>query len=330
MDDREILVGISMLCYNHGPFLRKCLDSILTQKVNFRYQVVIGEDCSTDNSREILKEYEEKYPDIFVMVYNEKNMGGTWNDLNIQKYVQGKYRVGGETDDFWTDEYRLQKQVDFLETHPEYVAVGSNYYSTDPSGEVGRIDLFPWQVNRSYELKDFLKWGLTLHGNTLMYRNVLPFTEKKYAELRKIIPTMGDVITRTLLYDKGNIFVLPDIMHAHRSGATTPSSFSYSNRTRAIEYSYMYCKMVNTLEEYFDCKYDLGALKANRTAGMMILKYVHKYQLDKKEYKKYFKSLDKKTARKAKRRFLQKIFRAGFHKFIRIFNKKYRMHKIDG
>ena len=110
MDDREILVGISMLCYNHGPFLRKCLDSILTQKVNFRYQVVIGEDCSTDNSREILKEYEEKYPDIFVMVYNEKNMGGTWNDLNIQKYVQGKYRVGGETDDFWTDEYRLQKQ----------------------------------------------------------------------------------------------------------------------------------------------------------------------------------------------------------------------------
>ena len=330
MDDREILVGISMICYNHGPFLRKCLDSVVAQKTNFRFQVVIGEDCSTDNSREILKEYEEKYPDIFLMIYNEKNMGVSLNSANVKKYLKGKYIVGCESDDFWTDEYRLQKQVDFLEAHPEYVAVGSNYYCTSAEGDMGRVELFPWQTNREYQLKDFLKYGFIIHGNTVMYRNVLPFTEEKYLNLRKKIPTMGDVITRTLLYDKGKFFLLPDVMHAHRSGETTPSSFSYSNRTRAIEYSYMYCKMVDAIEEYFDHKYDLSALKANRTAALMFFKYARIYQLDKEEYKKYCQSLDKKIARKAKGRFLQKVFRAGLHKFARLFNKKYRMHNIDG
>ena len=330
MDDREILVGISMICYNHGPFLRKCLDSVVAQKTNFRFQVVIGEDCSTDNSREILKEYEEKYPDIFTMIYNEKNMGASLNSANIKKYLKGKYRVGCESDDFWVDEYRLQKQVDFLEAHPEYVAVGSNYYCTNAEGEMGRVELFPWQVNRSYELKDFLKYGFIIHGNTVMYRDVLPFTEEKYLNLRKTIPTMGDVITRTLLYDKGKFFLLPDVMHAHRSGETTPTSFSYSNRTRAIEYSYMYCKMVDAIEEYLDNRYDLSELKANRTAALMMLKRINRYPVDKVEYKKYCQSLSKKTARRARRRFLQKIFRMWLHKFFRLFNKKYRMHKIDG
>ena len=141
---------------------------------------------------------------------------------------------------------------------------------------------------------------------------------------------MGDVITRTLLYDKGKIFLLPDVMHAHRSGATTPTSFSYSNRTRAIEYSYMYCKMVDALEAYLDNRYDLSALKANRTAGLMVLKKTRGYNLDEKEYKKYLQSLGKKTLRIAKRRFIQNLWRSILHKVARLFNKKYRMHKIDG
>lgn len=330
MDNRQIMVSITMISYNHEPYLRKCLDSILAQKVNFRYQVIIGEDCSPDNSRVILKEYEQKYPDIFLMIYNEKNLGSTQNSINVKQYIEGKYVICGETDDFWTDEYRLQKQFDFLEKHPDYVAVGSNFYSVDASGQNFSVQLFKWQVDKTYCLKDYLRYGYTLHGNTFMHRNILPYKDEKYKELRRNTPTMGDVITRVLLYDKGNIFVLPDVMHAHRGGEANVTSFSYTNRARSIEYSYMYCKMVDALEKYLNFKYDLSLLKANRSAGLMMLKRIHHYDIDKGEYKKYLQSLGKKTLRKTERRFWQKLFRSVLHKLARIFNKKYRTHKIDG
>ncbi len=329
MDNREIMVGISLICYNHAPFLRKCLDSILMQKVNFRYQVVIGEDCSTDNSREILKEYEEKYPDIFVMVYNERNLGPSGNNINVHKYLSGKYIVGGETDDFWVDENRLQKQFDFLESHPEYVAVGSNLYNVDAEGKKAKIALLDYQVNKCYELKDYLKYGMILHGNTFMRRNVIPFHSEKYLKLRSVATTMGDIITRVSLYDQGKIFIMPDIMHAHRSGATTPSSFSYTSRTRALEYTKMYCRIVDALEVYFDGKYDLYELKANRIAALMELKNIHKHNIDKKEYQEYFRTLPKKISRKARRRFVQKLSRKVLHKVIRLFNKKYKAKEIE-
>ncbi len=320
MDNREIMVGVSMICYNHGPYLRKCLDSIINQKVNFRYQVVIGEDCSTDNSREILKEYEAKYPDIFVMIYNEKNLGPSGNSINVKKMVRGKYLVGGETDDFWTDEYRLQKQVDFLENNPDYVAVGSNYYNVDADGNNFVKGLFNYQVNKSYELKDYLRYGYILHGNTLMYRNVLDFSSEKYLKMRQSSTTMGDVITRVRLYDAGKIFVMPECMHAHRSGSATPSSFSYTSKSKALYYTKMYVQIVDALEEYFEGKYDLQDLKANRIGALMQMKYIFKNNIDNKEYAEFIKSLPKKLRRKSRMRFVQKTMRKALHKFLRLLN----------
>ena len=328
MDNREIAVSITLISYNHEPYLRKCLDSILSQKVNFRYEVIIGEDCSPDNSRVILKEYEKKYPDIFVMVYNEKNLGASKNSSNIKKLIKGKYVVGGETDDFWTDENRLQKQYDFLETHPEYVCVASNFYNVDCEGRKGNIQLFSWQVGKRYSLKHYLKYGYVLHGNTFMYRNVLPYQEEKYIELRKTTPTMGDVITRVLLYDKGDIFVLPDVMHAHRDGKANSTSFSATSKTKSIEYSYMYCKMVDAIERYFDGKYDLTQLKANRSAGQIMLKRVSKCAVDSIEYKEYFSSLSPRIRRMSRRKFLQKLSRSILHSLTRRINKKYKVKTI--
>lgn len=329
MDDREIMVSITMISYNHEPYIRQCLDSILSQKVNFRYEVIIGEDCSPDNSRAILKEYEEKYPDIFVMLYNERNLGVSQNSANVKKHIRGKYVVGGETDDFWTDEKRLQKQVDFLESHPNYVAVGCNFYNCDVKGENFYKQLFRWQVNKAYYLKDYLRYGYTLHGNTLMYRNVLPYNDEKYLVLRKAIPTMGDVITRVLLYDKGGIFVLPDVMHAHRAGEATPTSFTVGERSKSIQHSYMYCKMVDELEKYLDNKYDLAELKANRAAAQIMKKRVSKHKIDKKEYKEYFNSLEPRVRRLARRRFVQKFFRYYLHRVMIKINRNHKKQLIN-
>ena len=165
---------------------------------------------------------------------------------------------------------------------------------------------------------------MILHGNTCMRRNNLPVDGEKYRKLRFAAPTMGDVITRTLLYDKGDVFCLPDVMHAHREGSANKTSFFSNQKTKAIEYSYMYCTIVDSLEEYFDGKYVLGKLKANRTGGVLMNAFVGNYKLDKSKFREYMRSLPLFIRILSYERFVQKSFRAVIHKIGRKLNLFYK------
>lgn len=117
------LVSISCITYNHAPYIRQCLEGFITQKTNFAYEVLIHDDASTDGTSEIIQEYENKYPDIIKPIYESENqyqkgvpMGSeVWNVPR----AQGKYIALCEGDDYWTDPNKLQKQVDYMEQHPE-------------------------------------------------------------------------------------------------------------------------------------------------------------------------------------------------------------------
>jgi len=114
------LVSIWMITYNHENYIREAIDSILMQEVDFDYEIVIGEDCSTDGTREILLEYAEQYPEKFKLLLHDKNLGLIENMLTTFRACSGTYIATLEGDDFWTDPLKLQKQVDFLEEHEEY------------------------------------------------------------------------------------------------------------------------------------------------------------------------------------------------------------------
>lgn len=118
--DTVPLVSVFMLAYNHERFIAQALDSILQQQVNFRYEIVVGEDCSTDNTREILLEYWRKYPGLFNLLLHEKNVGPSTNHMLTAEACKGKYVAMCEGDDYWTDPTKLQQQVDFLEANPSY------------------------------------------------------------------------------------------------------------------------------------------------------------------------------------------------------------------
>lgn len=119
-----ILVSISCITYNHAPYIRQCLDGFLMQQCNFDYEILIHDDASTDGTQEIIREYQEKYPDIIKPLIQKENqwskgirsMNATFNFPR----AQGKYIALCEGDDYWTDPYKLQKQVDFLEANPYY------------------------------------------------------------------------------------------------------------------------------------------------------------------------------------------------------------------
>lgn len=127
---REPLVSICCLTYNHEPYIRQCLEGFLMQKVNFRFEVLIHDDASTDKTPQIIREYEEKYPKTIKPIYQNENQYSkgvrvTW----VYQFprAKGKYIALCEGDDYWIDPDKLQKQVDFLELNPNYGMVCTDY-----------------------------------------------------------------------------------------------------------------------------------------------------------------------------------------------------------
>jgi glycosyltransferase involved in cell wall biosynthesis len=144
------LVSVTVATYQHLNYIKECLDGILMQKVNFAYEVIIGEDDSTDGTQEICKEYAEKYPDkIRLFIRNRKisqyynsngefvaRFNGIWNRMS----ARGKYIAMCEGDDYWTDPLKLQKQVDFLEANPEYSLCCHRYKIYDEEKKTWSVD----------------------------------------------------------------------------------------------------------------------------------------------------------------------------------------------
>ena len=118
------LVSISCITYNHASYIKECIDGFLMQKTNFNFEVLIHDDHSTDGTEEIIKEYAKQYPDIIKPLFEKENQyslgkptgSAVWN----LPRARGKYIAMCEGDDYWIDPYKLQKQVDFLESHPDY------------------------------------------------------------------------------------------------------------------------------------------------------------------------------------------------------------------
>ena len=117
------LLSIICITYNHKDFIRQALEGFVMQKTNFKFEVLIHDDASTDGTADIIREYEAKYPDIIKPIYQKENQfskGVHILKTFIYPRVLGKYVALCEGDDYWTDPNKLQKQVDFLEAHPEY------------------------------------------------------------------------------------------------------------------------------------------------------------------------------------------------------------------
>ena len=128
------LVSVKMITYNHAPYIAEAIEGVLQQKTDFPFELVIGEDCSTDGTQEIVFDYQKKYPDIIRVITSNKNVGAHKNGIRTEKACRGKYIAFCEGDDYWHHPRKLQKQVDFLERHPEYGLIHSdvdgNYVET--------------------------------------------------------------------------------------------------------------------------------------------------------------------------------------------------------
>ena len=159
-NNSRFLVSISCITFNHASFLRQCLDSFLMQKTNFEFEIVINDDCSTDGTIEILNEYKNKYPkkiNLQIQKENQWSQGvrGITARFNLPRCT-GKYVALCEGDDYWTDENKLQKQVDILENDDTIVLVGHDAIVINENNETMAATKLPEERKRdcsSIELK---------------------------------------------------------------------------------------------------------------------------------------------------------------------------------
>lgn len=156
------MVSIRCITFNHVKYISKAFDSFLSQKTTFPFEIVVHDDCSTDGTTEIIKEYEKKFPHIFVCIYETENQ---WSKKmrftkKVDNACHGKYIALCEGDDYWIDDDKIQKQFDFMEKNQEYTMCLSNSYKYDDiTKELIPMDVFSGKNEIS--IQDQIEAGLT-------------------------------------------------------------------------------------------------------------------------------------------------------------------------
>ncbi len=215
-------VSVLVITYNHEGFITKAIESVLMQKVDFDYEIVIGEDCSTDNTRNILIDYQKKHPDIIRLLLHERNLGlyGRYNFIETLNACQGQYIAMLEGDDYWTSPYKLQKQADFLDSHPECAICFHNVMVIyDDSPGISHPFCVPnpngfymqGQPKPISTLEDLLK------GNFIQTPAVM-FRARLFEEFPRwfYLTPMGDWPLHIMNAQHGNIGYIDEIMGVYR------------------------------------------------------------------------------------------------------------------
>lgn len=289
MKNEQPLVSIVCDVYNHEPYLTDCLEGFLNQKTNFDFEILINDDASTDNSSKIIKEYYERYPDIIKPIFQKDNQYSKgvkiWGDIQFPR-ANGKYVAVCEGDDFWIDPYKLQKQVDLLESNESLIGVVTDTSIVDNNGNVickKRGNVVPNNKQGQYSFRDFFGNGENHHRYptaTVIFRN-----NHKEEVLSKMNHTrnayLSDWTLWIILMTFGDFYYLDQVTAAYR---INPTSVTHTaDRIGRARASFEICRKVADIipEQYSDIAEDL------RNTDCHIMPLAHAYR---KEHK-YFHAL---------------------------------------
>lgn len=212
----EIVLSVILLSYNHDMYIGKCLESIVSQKTDFKYEIIVGDDASTDKTADIILEYAKKYPELIVPVIRKKNLGAVKNLVDLLKLAKGKYIAGCEGDDYWTDENKLSIQVAFLEDNKEYIACSHDISVVNEDEILSKHQNLEWiSSNRDYNIDEYKGIILPGHPVALVFRNI--FKNDINADiLLDIHESIADRSLAVILALRGKIYRLDRNMAAYR------------------------------------------------------------------------------------------------------------------
>ncbi len=236
------LLSVCLITYNHEKFIRQAIDGVLMQKVDFEWELIIAEDCSTDSTRAIVLEYKEKYPDFIKLILQEKNVGAAKNWMDLITTPKSKYIAYFEGDDYWTDPLKLQKQVDFLEANPDYVLCFHPISVLKTNGDI--VDDFITKVPENYEtIETLARLGNYIHTPSVVFRNVIKEFPFEFSQ-----SPIGDYFLYMLLAEHGKLKYLEDNMAVYRYGVGIFPSLDNIN-ARIVSNQFYSCLLSYLVDE---------------------------------------------------------------------------------
>lgn len=204
-------VDILIVTYNQQDFIAKAIESILEQKVNFTYRINIADDFSSDKTREIILRYKEKYPDVINLILAEKNHSAKKNFINGTKYLLADYIACLDGDDYWCNNLKLQKQIDFLDNNPDFVACAHNTLMLDDIRDNVQAKIRR-KIDDVFTIQDFLDGSASFHSSSFVFRNVFHGNIPKLQEHEK----SEDLFFAILHAKYGKVKYIDEIMSVYR------------------------------------------------------------------------------------------------------------------
>lgn len=218
MDD--IMVSIIVASYNQERYIEETLRSLVSQNTRYKYEILVGDDASSDETPKIIAELAKEYPDKIIPVLREKNLGATKNGYDLLLRSRGKYLASCDGDDCWCDDTRLQRQVDFLEANPQYAGICGRVRLIDDDGNLlpmdtmGKSSFFHCE-KEEFTLKDFEKWLMPGHNSAMLQRMDMERIRSS-RELLLAHPIVGDRTSLLCCLFQGPIRCTNDVVSCYR------------------------------------------------------------------------------------------------------------------
>lgn len=255
------LVTVLVTTYNQEKYIAQALDSVLAQKTDFPFEIYVSEDCGTDGTRDILREYARRYPQIIRLNLREKNVGISRNWYEGLCAARGDYVCTLEGDDWWLDDHKLQKQVDFLRTHPDYAAVSHTIRQTDDAGNTyGCEPHDPRILGKDATAELFLE-GVTYSCTACLARNLFRTPDPARETCVTANRNIADFALCMLYLDAGRVFVMDEPLSAYRVAGADAAHQNYNATRSAVQKYCDFLSAVAACEEYFGDKYDFDACR---------------------------------------------------------------------
>ena len=286
-------LSVIFITYNHAQYVEKALMSVINQKTDFPFEVVVGDDCSTDGTRDILKRIASGHPEVKLNLRSE-NTGGrpTLNVYETTKKCTGQYLAYLEGDDFWTDDHKLQKQVDFLEEHPEYTACTHSMKMVDENDEeitdpetLSIGSLYDWSGDFTYE--DYCysgKWPG--HYASVVSRNIYKARKYDYTILYRASDFTDDALINLFLLMEGKIYRMDEVMsvwrYVKKSGAGNWNSIAMK-RNIARDDCYLSKTMMQWIEQYRPLS-DYSRKRCLADFGLALKEYLKRPNAENKQF----------------------------------------------
>lgn len=239
-----------MVTYNHERFIEQAIESALMQVTNFDYEIVIGEDCSTDRTREIVVDYQKRHPEKIRLLLQQQNTGGARNFSQAFQACTGEYVALLDGDDYWTCSHKLESQIQFLAAHPDYAICFHPvewFYQDEvkPGCAIPERSVWPDNPPETSTLEDILR-SVYIQSSSVVFRNHL---FENYPEWIYELP-FGDWPLFVLHADHGKIGCLSEVMSAYRRH-TGGVWFAVEDEARYLAV----IKMYGFLNTHFNYKY---------------------------------------------------------------------------